>query len=114
MVVLFLSGAEPMLTGCWQQGAATSGTTIEGDLSMMILCELGNYQPLWRLQTWMLERLIAAQLGSADLRWGMIALAVNLLAAAWASGRRRFVSPGPGRASGRQNPADTMLAAGFR
>ena len=81
---------------------------------MMILCGLGNYQPLWRLQTWMLERLIAAQLGSADLRWGMIALAVNLLTAVWAFGRRRFVSPGPGRSSGRQNPADTMLAAGVR
>src|SRR5262245_12334223 len=103
-----------MLTGCWQQGAATSGTTREGDLSMMILCELGNYQPLWRLQTWMLERLIAAQLGSADLRWGMIALALNLFAAAWAVGRRRLVSPGLRRASRRQNPADTMVAAALR
>jgi hypothetical protein len=103
-----------MLTGCWQQGAATSGTTIEGDLSMMILCELGNYQPLWRLQTWMLERLIAAQLGSADLRWGLLALAVNLLAAAWAFGRQRFVSPGRGSATRSKNPADTMVAAGGR
>lgn len=81
---------------------------------MMIPCELGNYQPLWRLQTWMLERLVAAQLGSADLRWGMIALALNLLAAAWSFGRRRFVSPGPDRASGPQNPADTMVAAALR
>ncbi|MGQ0684917.1 hypothetical protein [Bradyrhizobium sp.] len=81
---------------------------------MMILCELGNYQPLWRLQTWMLERLVAAQLGSTDLRWGMIALVLNLLAAAGAFGRRRFVSPRPPRASGRQNPADTMVAAALR
>jgi len=81
---------------------------------MMILCELGNYQPLWRLQTWMLERLVTAQLGSVDLRWGMIALAINLLAAAWAFGRRRFVSPGRAAASGRQNPADTMVAAALR
>ena len=79
---------------------------------MMILFELGNYQPLWRLQTWALERLIAAQLGSADLRWAMIALALNLLAAAWTVGRRRLVSPGWGRASGSENPADTMVAAG--
>ncbi len=79
---------------------------------MMILCELGNYQPLWRLQTWMLERLVAAQLGSTDLRWGMIALILNLLAAAWAFGRRRFVSPRRAGASRRENPADTMVAAG--
>ena len=81
---------------------------------MMILCDLGNYQPFLRLQTWMLERLIAAQFGSSDLRWGMLALALNLLAAAWALGRRRFVSPGRGHASRRQNPADTMVAAGLR
>ena len=80
---------------------------------MMILCELGNYQPLWRLQTWLLERLIAAQLGSADLRWGMLALALNLLAAAWAFGRRRLVSP-ERRSSPPQEPADTMVAAGLR
>jgi hypothetical protein len=102
-----------MLTGCWQQGAATSGTTIEGDLSMMILSEQGNYQPLPQLQTWLLVRLIAVQLGS-DLRWGLLALALNLLAAAWAFGRRRFVSPRRACTSGRQKPADTMVAAGCR
>jgi hypothetical protein len=102
-----------MLTGCWQQGAATSGTTIEGDLSMMILSEHGNYQPLGQLQTWLLVRLIAVQLGS-DLRWALLALALNLLAGAWAFGRRRFVSPRRNRTSGRRKPADTMVAAGFR
>ena len=86
---------------------------IEGDLSMMILSEHGNYQPLWRLQTWLLVRLIAVQLGS-DLRWGLLALALNLLAAAWAFGRRRVVSPGRNSTSGRQKPADTMVAAGLR
>jgi hypothetical protein len=80
---------------------------------MMILSEHGNYQPLWRLQTWLLVREIAVQLGS-DLRWGLLALALNLLAAAWTFGRRRFVSPGPARTSGRQKPADTMVAAGLR
>jgi hypothetical protein len=102
-----------MLTGCWQQGAATSGTTIEGDLSMMILSEHGNYQPLGQLQTWLLVRLIAVQLGS-DLRWALLALVLNLLAAAWAFGRRRFVSPRRNRTSGGRKPADTMVAAGFR
>jgi hypothetical protein len=50
---------------------------------MMILSEHGNYQPLCQLQTWLLVRLIAVQLGS-DLRWGLLALALNLVAAAWA------------------------------
>ena len=80
---------------------------------MMILSEHGNYQPLGQLQTWLLVRLITVQLGS-DLRWGLLALGLNLLAAAWALGRRRFVSPGRGRASRRQKPADTMVAAGLR
>jgi hypothetical protein len=60
---------------------------------MMILSEHGNYQPLCQLQTWLLVRLIAVQLGS-DLRWGLLALALNLLAAAWAFGRRKLVSRG--------------------
>jgi hypothetical protein len=95
-------------------GQLHQGQQAKRNLSMMILGELGNYQPLWRLQTWMLERLISAQLGSADLRWGMIALALNLLAAAWTFARRRFVSPGQARASCPQEPADTMVAAALR
>jgi hypothetical protein len=80
---------------------------------MMILSEHRNYQPLGQLQTWLLVRLIAVQLGS-DLRWGLLALALNLVAGAWAFGRRRLVSPGRNQTSGRQKPADTMVAAGFR
>jgi hypothetical protein len=80
---------------------------------MMILSEHGNYQPLWRLQTWLLVRLIAVQLGS-DLRWGLLALALNLLAGAWAFGRRRLVSPGRNRTSAGRKPADTMVAAACR
>ena len=79
----------------------------------MILSEHGNYQPLCQLQTWLLVRLIAVQLGS-DLRWGLLALALNLLAAIWAFGRRKLVSPGRARTSRRQKPADTMVAAGLR
>jgi hypothetical protein len=80
---------------------------------MMILSEHGNYQPPWQLQTWLLVRLITVQLGS-DLRWGLLALALNLVAGAWAFGRRRLVSPGRNQTSGRQKPADTMVAAGCR
>jgi hypothetical protein len=80
---------------------------------MMILSEHGNYQPLWRLQTGLLVREIAVELGS-DLRWGLLALALNLLAAAWAFGRRRLVSPRRNSTSGRQKPADTMVATGLR
>ena len=80
---------------------------------MMILSEQGNYQPLPQLQTWLLVRLIAVQLGS-DLRWGLLVLVLNLLAAAWAFGRRRFVSPRRNRTSGGRKPADTMVAAGLR
>ena len=80
---------------------------------MMILSEHGNYQPLGQLQTWLLVRLITVQLGS-DLRWGLLALALNFAAAAWAFARRRLVSPGRNSTSGRRKPADTMVAAGLR
>ena len=71
-------------------GYLRDNTSIEGDLSMMILCEFGNYQPLWRIQTWALERLIAFHFGSGDLRWVLIALALRSFGAAWAVGRRRI------------------------
>ena len=80
---------------------------------MMILSEHGNYQSLGQLQTGLLAREIAVQLGS-DLRWGLLAWALSLLAAAWAFGRRRLVSPVGSSASRRQKPADTMVAAGLR
>ena len=79
---------------------------------MMILSEQRNYQPLPQLQTWLLVRLIAVQLGS-DLRWGLLALALNLVADAWALGRRKLVSPRRAGTSGRPKPADTMVAAGL-
>ena len=80
---------------------------------MMILSEHENYQPIGQLQTWLLVRLIAVQLGS-DLRWGLLALALNLGSDAWAFGRRKIVSPRQAGTSGRQKPADTMVAAGCR
>ena len=75
---------------------------------MMILCELGNYQPLWRVQTWALERLIALHVGSGDLRWALISLAISCFAAAWALGRRRIVRLA---GKGTRQAADTPLAA---
>ena len=80
---------------------------------MMILPEHGNYQPLSQLQTGLLVREIAIQLGS-DLRWGLLVLALSLLSAAWAFCRRRLVSPRQHRTSRCQKPADTMVAAGLR
>jgi hypothetical protein len=71
-------------------GYLRDNTSIEGDLSMMILCEFGNYQPLWRVQTWALERLIAFHFGSGDLRWALMALALRSFGAAWALGRRQI------------------------
>ena len=80
----------------------------------MILCELGNYQPLWRLQSWVLERLIAFHFGSGDLRWAVIALTLRSLGAVWALARtqilplRRDLNAPAGR------PAYTTVAAGRR
>jgi len=92
-------------------GYLWDNTSIEGSLSMMILCELGNYQPLWRIQTWVLARLIALHIGSGDLRGALISLALSAFAAAWALGRRRIARlarRGAGQA------ADTPLAAARR
>jgi hypothetical protein len=89
-------------------GYLKDNTSIEGSLSMMILWEFGNYQPLWRIQTWALERLIALHVGSGDLRWALISLSLSAFAAAWALGRRRIV-----RLAGKgvRQAADTPLAA---
>ena len=80
MVDLFLERPLPMLTACWQQGAAISGTTLnrrgfvhdDSHANSEITSRFGA------LQTWALERLISVQLGSGDLRWVMIALAAAL------------------------------------
>jgi hypothetical protein len=95
-------------------GYLFDNTSIEGDLSMMILCELGIYQPLWRVHTWALERLIAFQVGSSDLRWAVIALALHSVGAAWAFGRTQSVLLLQNLASRATQPADTTVAAGGR
>ena len=80
---------------------------------MMILSQPKNYQSLRQLQTGLLVREIAIQLAS-DLRWGLLALALNLLTAAWVFARLKFASPGRGCTSARREPADSMVAAGLR
>ena len=92
-------------------GYLRDNTSIEGDLSMMILCEFGNYQPLWRIQSWALERLIAFHFGSGDLRWVLIALVLRWFGAAWAFGWRRVVQRVGGDA---HRAADTTVAAARR
>jgi hypothetical protein len=113
---LFFSGqlfdADSMLAA--GGGYLLDNTSIEGHLSMMILGEFGNYQPLWRVQTWALERLIALHLGSGDLRWAMIALALRSLSAAWALGRTQIVLLLQNLANRAGEPADTTVAAGCR
>ena len=81
---------------------------------MMILCELGNYQPLWRIQTWALERLIALHVGSGDLRWAVIALALRSLGAVWALGRTQILLMRRDANTPAGQPADTTVAAGCR
>jgi len=80
---------------------------------MMILSEHGNYQSLSQLQTGLLVREIAVQLGS-DLLSGLLAWALSPLGAVWVFARRRLVSPRRGCTRRPRKPADTMVAAGFR
>jgi hypothetical protein len=57
---------------------------------MMILCDLGNFQPLCRAQAWALERLVCFHCASGDVRWAMVALALRSFTAALAFAQRQF------------------------
>jgi hypothetical protein len=103
-------------------GYTRDNTSTEGDLSMLILCDFGSSWPLWRVQTWALERLISFHL-SGDLRWALLALALRSFTAAWAFGQGQFVLLVRSIASraGKEacfganvTDADTMVAAGGR
>ena len=48
---------------------------------MMILCNFGSSQPVWRVRTWAVECLISLHCGSGDLSWGIAALALRWFAA---------------------------------
>jgi len=41
----------------------------------------GGLRPLWRVQSWALERAAAIHCQSGDLRWAMVSLALEALAA---------------------------------
>ena len=79
---------------------------------MMILCGFGSFQSFCRVQTWALERLISFHVGSGDLRWAMIALALRSFGSVWALGRDQFVPLARNLASRAGQHADTMVAAG--
>ena len=94
------------------RGYTRDNTSTEGDLSMMILCETGNFQPLWRVQSWALERLVSIDCVAGDLRWAMIALALRSLRSVWALGRDQFGHLVRNAASRAARHADSTVAAG--
>jgi hypothetical protein len=59
---------------------------------MVILCKFGNFQPLWRAQTWAVEHLISVHCASGDFRWVIAALALRSFAALEAFAQRQLVS----------------------
>ena len=58
-----------------------------------------RHQPLLRVQTWALERLIAAQLNAGDLRWMLIALTLRSAGTAIGVVRRQIALLAAGGAS---------------
>ena len=58
-----------------------------------------RHQPLLHVQTWALERLIAAQLNAGDLRWTLIALTLRSAGAAIGFARRQIALLAAGGAS---------------
>jgi hypothetical protein len=88
---------------------------------MMIPYEFGSFQPISRVQSWALERLISISCVSGDVRWALVALALGSFTAIWVFGQRQFVllvRSVAGRA-GREacfaaaaTDADSMVAAG--
>ena len=51
----------------------------------------GNFEPLWRAQTWVFQRLISFNCAGGDVRWAIIALALRSFAVLWVFGQRQFV-----------------------
>jgi hypothetical protein len=93
-------------------GYTRDNTSTEGDLSMMILCDNGNFQPFWRVQSWTLEHLTSIDCVVGDLRWAMMALALRSLRSLWVLGRDQFVLLLRRAASRPARDADSMVATG--
>ena len=79
----------------------------------------GSREPLSRFQAFALEQLISFHCGSGDMRWSLVALAADAVAAIWASGTPDWSDwcessrrPGKGLFRGEIADADTMVAAG--
>ena len=79
--------------------------------------------PLWRLQTWAVERVVSFLSPSGDLRWAVAALAIAVLATLEAMIHRQLVSLARhimrralrgARFAGQATTADSMVAAANR
>ena len=78
----------------------------------------GGFGPLWRVHAWALQRAVAVQFPSGDVRWAVVALGLRALAAveaalqkqltAWARNVIRHALRGARFAA----TADTTVAAG--
>ena len=93
-------------------GYNRDNTSTEEDLSMMIPCDNGTFQPFWRAQSWALEQAISIDCAVGDLRWAMLALVLSSLRSIWVLGRDQFgrlLRRGASRAA---QHADSMVAAG--
>jgi hypothetical protein len=73
-------------------GYIGDNTSIEGNLSMMILDGFGGFRPVWRAQAWAVEHLISVHCASGDFRCVIAALALRLLAALEAFAHKQLVS----------------------
>ena len=72
-------------------GYKEDNTSTEGDVSMMMLCDNGTFQPFWRARSWALEQAISIDCIVGDLRWAMLALVLSSLGSVWALARDQFV-----------------------
>ena len=82
-----------------------------------------GFSPLWRLQTWVIERLVSVLSPSGDLRWAVAALAVAVLATLEALIHRQLVALARhtmrralrgARIAASAKTADSMVAAAHR
>ncbi|MDB5606759.1 MAG: hypothetical protein JWP25_3659 [Bradyrhizobium sp.] len=82
-----------------------------------------SFGPLWRVQAFVLARLISFNCGSEDIRWAIVALVLHSLRVAGAFGQRQFGlwarsvlrrAWQGARFAADMTDADSMVAAGGR